>query len=569
MFPQIFGKYVLEREIAAGGMARVFLATLRGAEGFEKRLVVKQIRPELAADAAFVQRFVGEAKTAVGLSHPNIVPVYELGVEQGVYYIAMEYCPGVTLAEVLFETGPLEPDEGAYLGAEVCRALDYAHRRASIVHRDVTPRNVLIDDEGAIRLIDFGIAAPVEAASGRAREVFGSPGHMPPEQLRGEELGPPADVFAVGTLLVEAWTGEPPFRRATAQASAEALRKSPPRIDGSNPALEPLADVVAATLSLDARNRPARAEDLAQKLREFLRNADAVAIARRLAERIHRIRAEQRRSGSDARRSSRPPGPERSEPAETPKSPSVRTPVAAPPVTRTFAVRDELAVWTRRLSSVPPPDDSRRSAETPSVPSATSSALRARGRFLRATTVGVALLSAGAAGLALSGERADTALAKPDAGSEARVGTAPPTVSPAVESAPRLEVPAPPASKAPNPPDPNPPTPSLRRSAAPPPASVPSPTPAPSSAPTLAPAESATLRLTADPPAVVNVAGDGFEHTASTPIRGLSLRPGVYRVTFRNETYRSPVATRVVLEPGGERSVHADFRAAEPTISVR
>jgi hypothetical protein len=82
-------------------------------------------------------------------------------------------------------------------------------------------------------------------------------------------------------------------------------------------------------------------------------------------------------------------------------------------------------------------------------------------------------------------------------------------------------------------------------------------------------AESATLRLTADPPAVVSVSGDGFEHAGATPIRGLSLRPGVYRVTFRNETYRSPVATRVVLEPGGERSVHADFRAAEPTISVR
>src|SRR5262245_57023966 len=296
MFPQIFGKYVLEREIAAGGMARVFLATLRGAEGFEKRLVVKQIRPELAADEAFVQRFVGEAKTAVGLSHPNIVPVYELGVEQGVYYIAMEYCPGVTLADVLFETGPLEPDEGAYLGAEVCRALDYAHRRASIVHRDVTPRNVLIDDEGAIRLIDFGIAAPVEATSGRAREVFGSPGHMPPEQLRGEELGPPADVFAVGTLLVEAWTGEPPFRRATPQASAEALRKAPPRIDSQNPALEPLADVVQATLSLDAKKRPARAEELGQKLREFLRNADSVAIARRLADRVVRMKKEQRRS---------------------------------------------------------------------------------------------------------------------------------------------------------------------------------------------------------------------------------------------------------------------------------
>src|SRR6186713_1688956 len=171
MFPQIFGKYVLEREIAAGGMARVFLATLRGAEGFEKRLVVKQIRPELAADTAFVRRFVEEAKTTVELSHPNIVPVYELGVEQGVYYIAMELCAGITLAEMLQRSGPLSAEEGAHLGVEVCRALDYAHRRAGIIHRDVTPRNVLIDEEGAVRLIDFGIAAPV-LAQGRA-EVFG------------------------------------------------------------------------------------------------------------------------------------------------------------------------------------------------------------------------------------------------------------------------------------------------------------------------------------------------------------------------------------------------------------
>src|SRR3954469_23311873 len=174
MFPQIFGKYVLEREIAAGGMARVYLATLRGAVGFEKRLVVKQIRPELASDEAFVHRFVDEAKTAVELSHPNIVPVYELGVEQGVYYIAMELCEGLTLSEVLGETGRLSAEEGAYLGVEICRALDYARRRANIVHRDVTPRNVLIDDEGAVRLIDFGIAAPAEASGGR-REVFGSP----------------------------------------------------------------------------------------------------------------------------------------------------------------------------------------------------------------------------------------------------------------------------------------------------------------------------------------------------------------------------------------------------------
>src|SRR3954465_14454395 len=202
MFPQIFGKYVLEREIAAGGMARVFLATLRGAVGFGKPLVVKQIRPELAVDEAFVRRFVEEAKTAVELSHPNIVPVYELGVEQGVYYLAMELCDGVTLAELLAHEGRLSPDEGAHVGVEICRALDYAHRKAKVIHRDVTPRNVIVDEEGAIRVIDFGIAA--RAHSGQ-REVFGSPGHMPPEQLNGGELGPATDVFAVAALLYEAW----------------------------------------------------------------------------------------------------------------------------------------------------------------------------------------------------------------------------------------------------------------------------------------------------------------------------------------------------------------------------
>ena len=152
MFPQIFGKYVLEREIGAGGMARVYQATLRGAGGFEKRLVVKQIRAELASDSAFVKRFVEEAKTAVELSHTNIVPVYELGVEQGVYYIAMELCEGATLSQILERTGALDPHEGAYVGVEICRALGYAHRRAGIVHRDVTPRNVLIDEEGSCLL---------------------------------------------------------------------------------------------------------------------------------------------------------------------------------------------------------------------------------------------------------------------------------------------------------------------------------------------------------------------------------------------------------------------------------
>src|SRR6202000_2409077 len=132
-YPQVFGKYVLERELARGGMARVVLATLRGAGGFEKRLCVKQIRDELAFDSEWVRRFVEEAKTTVALSHPNIVPVYELGVEQGTYFLAMELVEGCSIAELVRkrkEDGKrrvLTPEEGAYVGMEVCRALDYAH----------------------------------------------------------------------------------------------------------------------------------------------------------------------------------------------------------------------------------------------------------------------------------------------------------------------------------------------------------------------------------------------------------------------------------------------------------
>src|SRR5579863_6979813 len=230
MYPQVFGKYVLERELARGGMARVVLATLRGAGGFEKKLVVKQIRDELACDVDFVRRFVEEAKTTVALSHPNIVPVYELGVELGTYFLAMEYVEGASIADLLRAATragkALSPEEGAYVGVEVCRALDYAHRRMNVVHRDVTPRNVMVDEEGQVKVIDFGIAAPVATApSGHG--VFGSPGHMPPEQMAGGELTPAADVFAVAALLVELWSGKAPFRRRT-QEEIEAAMQGPP-----------------------------------------------------------------------------------------------------------------------------------------------------------------------------------------------------------------------------------------------------------------------------------------------------------------------------------------------------
>jgi serine/threonine-protein kinase len=299
VYPQVFGKYVLEREISRGGMARLCLATLRGASGFEKKLVVKQIRDELAFDDQWVGRFVEEAKTTVALSHPNIVPVYELGIEQGIYFLAMELVEGVSLAELLkVGESKLSPEEGAYLGAEVCRALDYAHRRVGVVHRDVTPRNVMIDEEGQIKVIDFGIAAPARVAG---HEVFGSPGHMPPEQIDGKALGPPTDVFAVAVLLMEAWSGVAPFRRPTVAECDEAMRRPHPKPSEADPRLAPLDEIIGRAMRLDPKERPQAADELGRALRKFLSGTDTSDIARGLGERVRSARAKLRAAAKEAK----------------------------------------------------------------------------------------------------------------------------------------------------------------------------------------------------------------------------------------------------------------------------
>jgi serine/threonine-protein kinase len=595
MFPQIFGKYVLERELASGGMARVYLATLRGAVGFEKRLVVKQIRPELALDEAFVKRFVEEAKIAVELSHPNIVPVYELGVELGIYYIAMELCEGLTLTEILTDTGPLDAAEGAHVGIEICRALDYAHRRGNIVHRDVTPRNVLLDEEGAVRLIDFGIAAPVTSALSTERvEVFGSPGHMPPEQIRGERLTPATDVFAVGALLIEAWTGRPPFRRGSFEASAEALKDPLPSLAEEDDELSPVAAIIAQAVAMKAADRPQDAETLARRLRDFSRQFDSGDVAKRLGARVRRARRRGRSSvpwlpgdssgpltpaaSPQALLSSRPP-------PQTPTTPAMAsltpvTPAGGAPITRTFAARDDLVEWTRKIASIPPlasGDDPSEPSSPPSVVETDEPATRAMPRssapsgpipkpfpwVIAASAAGLLALVAwaGTRGnppppAAASSSLPEAARASATASASARAlddSTAPaalPSASAASPSASALVA----SGSSPAP-----------RSSAPKVAAA--LTASASSAAEVA--SLAQLRLTADPQATVTIVGARVSQTHVTPVPGLKLPPGSYSVTFRSATFGAPVATQVELLSGVSRSVHADFRAAEPTVTVR
>lgn len=320
-------------------MARVVLATLRGAGGFEKKLVVKQIRDELSFDQQFVRRFVEEAKTTVALSHPNIVPVYELGVEQGTYFLAMELVEGCSIAELVKETNDdgkkrvLSPEEGAYIGMELCRALDYAHRRMKVVHRDITPRNVMLDEEGQVKLIDFGIAAPALVAG---HEILGSPGHMPPEQVDGKSLGPPTDIFAVAVLLMEAWSGIPPFRRNTPEECDAAMRDKHPRPSDFDPRLVPLDEAISRAMKLDPAARQQEASELGRTLRAFLQGLDVADVARALGDRVMKLRE---------RASMPPPTSLRSGAVRAP-NPSV-----GDMGTKTFAAREEAIRWSQPPAS--------------------------------------------------------------------------------------------------------------------------------------------------------------------------------------------------------------------------
>ena len=205
------GRYELLRPLARGGMGEVYLARRRAA-GVEKWLVVKRMRPERAGDARFLDLFMREAKLSMSLAHQNIVPVFDFGRIDDQVFLAMERIEGKDLGSTLAKARHgLSPLLAAFIAAECCQALDYAHRRRGpdgaplgIVHRDVTPRNVLLSWSGEVKLTDFGIAA----LAGDARSsAVGTPAYMAPEQARGEPTDARADVYAMGLVLREAWTG--------------------------------------------------------------------------------------------------------------------------------------------------------------------------------------------------------------------------------------------------------------------------------------------------------------------------------------------------------------------------
>ncbi len=221
------GRYELGELLGMGGMAEVHL-------GHDTRLhrevAVKLLRADLARDPSFQSRFRREAQSAAALNHPSIVAVYDTGEDAGMPYIVMEYVEGRTLRDVVATEGRLLPQRALEIVAEVCRALDQAHR-SGIVHRDIKPGNVMLTPHGDVKVMDFGIARAVAASSTTMTQtaaVMGTAHYLSPEQARGEHVDARSDIYSAGCLLYELLTGSPPFTGDTPVAVAyQHVREDP------------------------------------------------------------------------------------------------------------------------------------------------------------------------------------------------------------------------------------------------------------------------------------------------------------------------------------------------------
>src|ERR1700728_3961736 len=212
-------RYHVRSRIAHGGMATVYLAT---DTRLDREVALKVMHADLARDADFVARFIGEAKSVAKLSHPNIVGVYDQGSDGQYLYLAMEYVPGRTLRELLRERRWLPWQEALAVMDPVIAALDAAHR-AGIVHWDVRPENVLLTTDGRVRVVDFGLArASAAVGNTRAGMIIGSVSYIAPEQVTGAPTDARTDVYAAGIMLFEMLTGRQPFSGETPLAVAYA-----------------------------------------------------------------------------------------------------------------------------------------------------------------------------------------------------------------------------------------------------------------------------------------------------------------------------------------------------------
>src|SRR5262245_59066392 len=271
-----FGKYHVLEKIAQGGMAEVYKVKTVGIAGFEKVQALKRILPASAREGRFIRSFIDEARIAVELTHRNIVQVFDFGKADGELFLAMELIEGKDLRTAVGQAVARDVmcpiPIAAYVVSEVAAGLDYAHRKTDgyggalgIVHCDVSPSNVMLSFDGYVKILDFGIARASFASALERRRLRGKPRYMAPEQTLGEPPTAAADVFALGIIAWELFTGLPLYRGSDLKSILEAVRRTdPPRIDRLNPAVpKEIVDAVAVALTREPAQRGTAAEVMA------------------------------------------------------------------------------------------------------------------------------------------------------------------------------------------------------------------------------------------------------------------------------------------------------------------
>lgn len=283
-FPTRFGKYILLDRINSGGMAEVYRAKVTGAEEFQRLIAIKRMLPQLVEDAEFTNMFIDEAKLAAQLSHANIVQIYELGSLHDQLYIAMELVMGRDLLHVLQNAAraqmPVPAGFAVYVVVKAAEALDFAHRKAGVdgeplnlVHRDVSPQNILVSYDGEVKVVDFGIAkADRRATETRAGILKGKFAYMAPEQVTCGAIDRRTDIFALGAVLYEALTGQKLFRGESAISILDRIRHGVlPDLPREMPAApDELLRVLRRALARAPDERFAWASEMAEALEPLL-----------------------------------------------------------------------------------------------------------------------------------------------------------------------------------------------------------------------------------------------------------------------------------------------------------
>src|SRR5215208_249921 len=258
------GRYRIIRRLGSGGMADVYCA-----EDLQlgRRVALKLLYRRFAEDEEFVERFRREASSAAGLQHPNVVAVFDRGEFDGTYYIAMEFLEGRSLKQLVRQEGALDPDRAIDLVIQILKAARFAHRRG-IVHRDIKPHNVIVDDEGRAKVTDFGIARAGASDMTETGSIMGTAQYLSPEQAQGQPVSPRSDLYSIGVMLYELLTGRVPFEAESPVTIALKHVSEPPIPPAElNPAIPPaLEAVVLRALEKDPARRYADADEFAAAL---------------------------------------------------------------------------------------------------------------------------------------------------------------------------------------------------------------------------------------------------------------------------------------------------------------